>query len=624
VLPGFEPGPKARLVLAATRPGTILLSFVSLFPERTWKGRANGLRPDLAEMLVGLSPAFVRFPGGCWVEGDTMQFAQRWKQTVGDVAARRTQYNIWQYQATNGLAYLAYLQLSEDLGAEPMFVVNCGMSHREVVPMAEMGEYVQDALDAIEYANGPADSKWGGLRAKHGRPAPFRMRLLEIGNENGGPAYQERYALFHDAIKAKYPEMQLIANVPTTSRKADIIDEHYYSNPEFFMSQADRYDAYDRKGPKIFVGEYAVTQGCGQGNLIGALGEAAFMTGMERNGDIVVLAAYAPLFVNVNHRRWNPDLINFDSSRVYGLPSYYVQKLFSEHRGDRILPLSLSIDSGAAAKKERPGAVGLGTWVTQAEYKDIRVVKGGKTLFESDPAKGTEGWKVTKGDWKADGGTIRQMALAEDHRITVGDPSWCDYTLRLKARKISGSEGFLVLFQVRDDANWLWWNIGGWGNSRHAIEHCQGGGKSPLGPSVEGKVETGQWYDIEIALEGDRVRCSLDGALVHDVRFPQPRPIYAVAGTSQAGDEVILKVVNVSPNEVETRIELAGAEGVGPKAKALVLTGKPTDENTIEEPKKVAPIASEVEGVAPAFDHTFPGSSFTVIRVKAKAKAAGR
>ena len=213
--------------------------------------------------------------------------------------------------------------MCEDISAEPLFVINCGMSHREVVPMEKMGEFVQDALDAIEYANGPTTSKWGAVRAKAGHPKPFNLRLLEIGNENGGPAYNERYRLIGQAVKDKYPEVNLIAGLwggyPQT-RLAEIIDEHYYSTPAFFFQNANKYDSYDRKGPKIYVGEYAVTQGCGNGNLIAALGEAAFMTGMERNSDVVAMASYAPLFANVNHRGWNPDLIYFDSSRVVASP----------------------------------------------------------------------------------------------------------------------------------------------------------------------------------------------------------------------------------------------------------------------------------------------------------------
>jgi alpha-L-arabinofuranosidase len=610
-----ETDPKARLAIRVSKPGVVWLDYVSLLPKKTWKG--HGLRPDLCEMLAALKPAFVRFPGGCWVEGDKMELAYRWKTTIGDPSLRRTAWNIWAYQATNGLGHHEYLQLCEDLGAEPLFVINVGMAHRDNVPMEKMGEFVQDALDAIEYANGPADSKWGSLRAKAGHPAPFNMKYMEIGNENGGPAYQERYALFYDAIRAKYPEIKLVSDEPTRKRPSDIVDEHYYTSPEAFMGMADKYDRYDRKGPRIYVGEYAVTANCGQGNLAGAIGEAAFMTGMERNGDMVVMSSYAPLFVNVNHKRWNPDLIDFDSSRAYGIPSYYVQQMFAANRGDVVLPARVEVPS-SNAPKTYPGGIGLGTWSTQAEYKDIKVAQGDKVLYTCDFAHGTEDWKTFGGQWKVVDGALRQSELKDDIKAIAGDKSWADYTYTLKARKLGGAEGFLVMFQVRDERNWLWWNIGGWGNRDHGIEQCQGGGKSPVGNHVAGRVETDRWYDVRIELKGPSIRCYLDGKLVHDVAYPQPKTLYAVAGRENSTGDVILKVVNASAEALDTRIELNGAKGLQPSAKATVLTSaKPTDENSITEPTKVAPKTLVVEGVGPNFRHTFPAHSVTVLRVKA-------
>jgi alpha-L-arabinofuranosidase len=606
--------PAAKLVISAAQAGTVWLDMVSLFPKDTWKGRLNGLRPDLAQMLADLRPAFVRFPGGCWVEGDTLEFAQRWKKTIGDVANRRNQWNIWHYFSTNGLGYHEYLQMCEDLKAEPLFVINCGMSHKEVVPLDKMGEWVQDALDAIEYANGPVDSKWGSLRAKAGHPAPFNLKYLEIGNENGGPAYQERYALFYDAIKARYPQITLIADVRTSKRPTEILDEHYYSSPEFFISHAHKYDTYDRKGPKIYVGEYAVTAGAGQGNLRAAVGEAAFMTGMERNSDVVVMASYAPLLANVNHKRWNPDLINFDSSRVFGTPAYHVQKMFSVNRPDVVLPVTLEF-AAPAAPPQRHGAVGLGTWNTQAEFKDVRVTQGEKTLLASDFAKDSAGWKPGSGDWKVQDGALRQSAGGDDRRITTGDPAWSDYTYSLKARKLGGAEGFLIMFHVQNHDHWVWWNLGGWGNSRHALERCEGG-KSILGNEVRGRIETGRWYDIRIELKGQEIRCYLDGKLLHDVEYAQIKPLYAVAGRANSSSEIVLKVVNVSQAACETQIELKGAGRIQPAGQAIVLTSaKPNDENTLAEPTKVAPVARAIENVGPSFRQTFPPNSVTVLRL---------
>ena len=608
--------PKARLVVRASQKGAVWLDMVSLFPKDTWKN--HGLRTDLMNMLDGLKPSFVRFPGGCWVEGDTMKFAYRWKDTVGDVATRRTHYNIWQYYATHGLGFHEYLQMCEDLRAEPLFVINCGMSHKENVPMDQMGPYIQDALDAIEYCNGPADSRYGAMRAKSGHPAPFNLQFLEIGNENGGPAYHERYALFNDAIKARYPEMQLIANdwsgVPK-NRPLDIIDEHYYSTPEFFMQQSDRYDKYDRKGPKIYVGEYAVTQGCGQGNLRAAIGEAAFMTGMERNSDVVTLASYAPLFANVNYKKWNPDLICYDSARSYGLPSYYVQQLFSQHRGDSVLPIDVQTPSSINTEAMH-GKVGVGTWLTQAEYKDIKVTRGNDTLFSCDFAEGTKGWQLLGGAWKAQDGVLRQSGKDENIRALAGDASWSDYTYSLKARKTGGDEGFLVLFNAQNENEKSWWNLGGWGNTKHGLELA---GIGMAGSQVNGKIETGRWYDIRIELKGANIKCYLDDKLVHDINYPSVKRFFASATTEQSSGDIIVKVVNGAPEARPAEIALNGAVKIEGPAKAYVLTSaKGEDENTLEEPTKVAPRTESFNLDGNKLQHQFPGNSLTVMRIKTR------
>ncbi|MGC8782855.1 MAG: alpha-L-arabinofuranosidase C-terminal domain-containing protein [Armatimonadota bacterium] len=610
---------RARLVITATSPGVLWLDMVSLMPVDTFKGRPNGLRKDLAQMLAELKPSFLRFPGGCFVEGDRMSNALRWRNTLGDIAERPARWCVWGYTTTQGLGLHEYLQMCEDLGAEPLLVVNCGMAcqyrNGDVVPMDTLDEWIEDALAAIEYAIGPPTSKWGALRARNGHPKPFPLRFVEVGNENWGSAYEERYARFYDAIKARFPHIQVIANSPVRSRPMDILDEHYYSSPEWFISQANRYDRYDRKGPKIFVGEYAVTQGCGTGNLRAAIAEAAFMTGIERNSDIVIMAAYAPLFVNVNARQWNPDLIGFDSSRVYGTPSYYVQKLFSVYRGTHVLPLK--VDAPAIAVTETRGAIGLGTWATQAEYRDVKVTHHGQTLFAADFAQGTAGWRVVRGDWQVVDGSYRQNSLTTDCRAVVGDPNWADYTLTLRARKIGGAEGFLIMFRVRDDNNWYWWNLGGWGNSKHAVEKCVGGGKSIVSNEVPGSIETGRWYDIRIEVQGARIRCYLDEKLIHDFEDKPLPALYAVASRNHRTREMILKVVNVSDRALETEIRLQGVRSVHPLGKAVTLTSESLDdENSLENPMRVAPVERGLSGVAPQFRYIFPRHSLTVIVLK--------
>jgi len=605
--------PAARLVIAVSSPGSVWLDVVSLFPKATWKDRRNGLRADLAQMLADMKPSFVRFPGGCFVEGDQLANAFRWKDTIGDIADRPGHWNLWGYRSTDGLGYHEYLQMCEDLGAEPLFVINCGMAHGGNVPLEELDPWVQDALDAIEYANGPADSQWGALRAARGHPKPFGLKYMEIGNENGGPAYEERYARFYDAIKAKYPDLQLICDVRVTSRPMDIVDEHYYSNPEFFIGNAHRYDHADRQGPRIYVGEYAVTQNCGQGNLRAALGEAAFMTGLERNADVVVMASYAPLFVNVSNRAWNPDAICFNSSACYGTPSYHVQRLFGENRGEVVLPSTLTCDVPLAERAH--GGIGLATWVTRAEFKDIKVVQGDRVLYAADFSNGAADWRVVKGNWAVEEGAYRQGDEAPDMRSIGGDPAWTDYTYTLRARKLGGGEGFLIMFRVRDSDNWYWWNLGGWGNVRHSIEKCVGGGKSELPVSVPGSIETDRWYDIKIDVQGPRIRCTLDGHLTHDVEDHGPEAVSAVASRTEDG-EIILKVVNTSPTSQYTEVNLEGAGKVAPEGTATILTSNsPEDENSFAQPTRVAPVTQKLTGLGASFRYTFLPNSVTVLRL---------
>lgn len=370
---------RGRLTLLAIRAGTVDLDMVSLFPEETWKGRTNGLRADLVQLLAEMRPGFLRFPGGCIVEGKDLGNAYRWKETIGDVAERRQNWNRWmnalpdvpapQYYQTYGLGFFEYFLLSEDLGAEPVPILNCGMSCQfqdaNLVPVDQLDSYVQDMLDLIEFANGPIDSPWGAKRAAMGHPDSFRLKYLGIGNEQWGEEYFERYPVFYEAIKAKHPEIQLITTAgPAVDNHsghvsdgyekwklawdkfeegmpADIVDEHYYCKPQWFLDNADRYDAYDPNGPKVFAGEYAAHDEGSRNNLRCALAEAALITGLLRNADIVTMASYAPLFARAGFTQWKPDLIWFDATRAYGTPSYHVQAMFSRNRPDVVMPLEI-------------------------------------------------------------------------------------------------------------------------------------------------------------------------------------------------------------------------------------------------------------------------------------------
>jgi alpha-N-arabinofuranosidase len=333
--------PKCRLVITPIEPVTMWLDVVSLFPRKTFKGRPNGMRLDVAQMLADMKPGFLRFPGGCIVEGATLYNRIRWKDSIGDIAQRKGDFDLWGYYNTYGLGYHEYLQLAQDLGAEAMYVVNVGMSCQgrcpEVTSGADQQFYVQDTLDALEYALGPATSEWGAKRATNGRPEPFKLKYVEIGNENNGPDYHKHYKVFYEAIKAKYPQVVTIADERMPDMPVEIVDDHYYVNPAQFFAMANHYDNADRNGPKIYVGEYAVNHSVGTGSLIGALAETVFMLNMERNGDIVLMCSYAPLFENVNQRDWPVNLILLDSSRCVGRSSYQAQKVFASNRPDVVL-----------------------------------------------------------------------------------------------------------------------------------------------------------------------------------------------------------------------------------------------------------------------------------------------
>ena len=347
---------EAQLTISCKEGGEILLGFISLMPDNTYMG--HGLRTDLVEKIKGMSPKFMRFPGGCIVEGTTPSTAMRFRDTVGPAWERPSKLFLWHYRSTLGLGFHEYLQLCEDLGMEPMYVCNCGMTcqgRKSVLLEGEaLDEMVQDTLDAIEYAIGSKESKWGRLRASMGHPEPFKMTYLEIGNENWGPDYEKRYNMIYKKVKKLYPQIKTIANehVEKNGCPAECVDEHFYNTTEFFAERVNYYDDYDRKGPKIFVGEVAVNEGNYMGQLYAALGEAAFLMGIEKNQDIVTLASYAPLFENVNYRAWYPNLIRFNNHQSLGIPTYYVWKMFGQNRGEYVVR---SEDEGGQCSLEEFG-----------------------------------------------------------------------------------------------------------------------------------------------------------------------------------------------------------------------------------------------------------------------------
>ncbi|MFD1816689.1 Alpha-L-arabinofuranosidase [Pseudarcicella hirudinis] len=364
---------KGKLNIWFEGNGEIDLDIISLFPEDTWKKRPGGMRADMVQMLADMKPGFIRFPGGCIVEGFDLSQRYQWKKTLGALEDRQLIINRWNFEFSHrpapdyfqsfGLGFFEYFQLAEDIGAEALPILNCGMACQfnsaEIAPLDQLEPYVQDALDLIEFANGDVSTTWGKVRAGMGHPAPFRLKFLGVGNENWGPQYLERVKIFTKAIKAKYPEIKLVNSSGTDpngerfdylnnelrSMKADIIDEHYYRQADWFLQNAARYDSYDRNGSKVFAGEYAAQSDKtvsvdNKNNWKCAIAEAAFMTGLERNAQVVNMASYAPLFAHVDGWQWTPDMIWVDNLRIYGTPNYYVQKLYSLNKGTHVLSMT--------------------------------------------------------------------------------------------------------------------------------------------------------------------------------------------------------------------------------------------------------------------------------------------
>lgn len=398
--------PKAHLELLVHGAGQLDLDFVSLFPKHTWKGRPGGLRADMVQMLADLKPGFMRFPGGCIVEGHYLTNRYQWKNTVEAPENRKLLLNRWNdefkhrpapdYFQSFGLGFFEFFQLCEDIGAEPLPILNCGMACQfnsgELASMDQLEPYIQDALDLVEFANAPVTTRWGARRAAMGHPAPFHMRLLGVGNEQWGAQYLERYEPFAKALKARYPDLQLISSAgpsPGDERfdfawprlrqlNADIVDEHCYAAPSWFLQNTHRYDKYDRNGPKVFMGEYAAQSVAtvspkNRNNLECALAEAAYMIGLERNADVVRMASYAPLFAHADAWQWTPDLIWCDNLNVYCTPNYYVQQLFSRNRGDRVMPTRVS-GAGEENTNQIPRLFASATWDDQKRQVILKLV----------------------------------------------------------------------------------------------------------------------------------------------------------------------------------------------------------------------------------------------------------
>ena len=612
---------RAHLVIELEGKGTLLLDYVSLFPFETFRNRANGLRKDIAETLEAMRPAFVRWPGGCVVEGITLSNRIKWKETIGDPVTRPGVYDTWGYRTTMGFGYHEFLQFCEDIGAGGMFVCNVGLGCQGRVGDAckddEVDSFIEDVLDAIDYALGDGTTEWSRKRVENGHPAPFPLKYVEIGNENWGPVYEKRYDKFYKAIKEKYPQLKLISTLGLGGQhrheRVDMIDLHWYVSPEFFFASDKLFDQQERGDYEIYIGEYAVNQNVGGGNLLGALAEAAFLTGVERNSDLVKMASYAPLFENVNDRVWPTNLIWFDSYRVMGRSSYQVQKMYAENRPSFNVATSFEQPVIPVGVK---GQIAVGGWNTDNEYKDLKVTLADGRTVEADMS---QGWTPQEGTWNAEGGTLKGSGPGVMRWNLWSVPeAFGDCSISLKARKIAGAEGFLIYFGMHDGKNGYVLNIGGWGNQTTAFQRINGNDMPQIPNNISQYVEEGRWYDIRIDIKDGKFTYSLDGKQMLETAIENIQR-YVVSGYDENTGELIVKFVNATKEPFSTSVNLQNVTSVKRKGKVVTLTSAdPKDENTLDDPKRVFPRESTFNKFSGQFDYTFEPWSFTVLRIKAE------
>ena len=683
--------------------GTVRLDMVSLFPEGTYKGRENGVRKDLATMLEELEPKFLRFPGGCIIEGYDENTAYNWKDSIGvnsegeplyfngkygDIAARKQGINLWTdlsaaedpYPSfmTYGLGFYEYFQLAEDIGAIGVPVINsglfCQMRGQGPVDMKsdEFKQYVQDMLDLVEFCRGDADTKWGAVRASLGHEAPFELKYICIGNENEGEVYFERYEVFLNAFnQARKAEPDLYKGIEliyssgafdgtnsenyyksyeyaykwlnanpdkTIDDFAGATDQHYYNQPEWFLRNTDYYDEINYKrnpvdmtntvyggGINVFLGEYAAKSNM----LSAALAEAAYMTGLERNGDIVKMAAYAPLFGNLTATHWSPNLIWFNNNVCTGSISYYVQKIFSVNQGSTLIKSELT--GAQIPQKDLQGRVGVGTWYTSAEFDNIKVTDNttGEVLAQDRFDINTFWWnweKATDGEFKVFDGklvqTTTEMEYSNNGSVAYfGESDWTDYTYTLEAKKLEGAEGFIIPFAVGDKDNNFFWNIGGWDNTVSTLQHIENGNKTGriAGTTKPFTVEEGRTYQLRVEVNGRNVKCYIDGVLYVDFTAgsDSESEAYHVVSTDENG-EIIIKIVNVTGYNKRVAVNINSAEITDTATVYQVKGESLSDDNILGQPEDCIMEEFELQGFSDNFNYTVPKYSVTVIRLQSQ------
>ncbi len=616
----------ARLYISAKNAGKIQLGFTSLMPEDTYNG--HGLRKDLVEKLRDMNPSFLRFPGGCIVEGFTIETAMYFKNTVGPVWERPSHWLLWHYRTTNGLGFHEYLQLCEDLQLSALYVCNCGMTCQGRGPYyfneQEFAEMCEDTLNAIEYALGAPDTKWGGLRAEMGHEAPFNLKYLEIGNENSGSEYAKRYEIIRQAVLAKYPQMIIVTNDRDKSIKADIIDDHYYNMPEYFAEKLNIYDDYDRANPDIFVGEFAVNQTY-EGQLRAAVSEAMFMIGFERNQDVVKLASYAPLFEHVHFYSWYPNLIIFDNLRSYTIPSYYVWKLFGGNRGEYVVKSVESVDKIYRDLHGLPMVSGdYGIKFRNARYNDTNVnpykALWGKVSEQNGELTLTEDTDGEQAKHPMPFPVSAAVALGSDVESKTGvfdvdiyAKDGCEIGVGMLCAPKPFSFYDRMNPNPRDE--WELWNMEPlrWMIKDGRATLVRGGFRpEPIAESVAVNLKLNEYNHFHYELSETEVKLYLNDELIQTVELPNYQAACSVVTDTK--DEVIVKYVNFSekPDNVEITLDC----DIQSDYTVSYLSGKADAENSLASPDNVQDKTKKLTGAGRSFIYTAEPLSVNVLSLK--------
>lgn len=572
---------KACLVFATDSATLFWLDVVSLMPEKSWRGYPNGPRADLADTIAALHPRFIRFPGGSFVEGYTAGTYPVWRETIGDIADRKHFWNVWGYGSTNGMGYHEYLQLCEALQAEPVYVINSGVTSQSRRPRYEditaMDKLVQEALDALAYANAPADSTLGALRARNGHPAPFQLKYIEIGSENFGSDYMKRFDLFRQAIKESYPEVMVISSSPVSKRnRGDWTDRHYLAGQAYFIANHARFsdERTYRRSQGLFIGEFGTVQQPEAGTLQAAVGEACFLIGVENNPEIIRRLAYAPLLGNADYTCNRPAMITFDNHRIAPSPSYYLWQLFATHRGDELLRCRVET---YGKPQVTFGAAAIEMFDNSFEIRNARL----------DQRTVTAG-KILTGGWQVDEGTL----LADANRwnyLLMGDTTAYNYVFSADIRRTKGSGQ--IQFHLRDNgqqgeqADFIGMNLG---SGESELYRQAGIVKDTLTQTKPFPFENNRWYRVRLRCQDDTLRTYVDDELLHEAVLPPLPSLVAVATRDTARRQLILKVVNTTRHEERTALHIEGGN-VKDEVLLLQLEGEPEGRNTLDHPRTIIP-----------------------------------